>query len=98
MMSVCDVERVGTRVGQRRKRYFESVVHMRTDARFVALADDCRVEKLSCALEIISLLDPCFMSAVSYCGTAVHQNHSCTYRYEDPSVVNCTNPSGSQLM
>ena len=50
------------RVGQRKKRYFESVVHVRTDARFVALADDCRVEKLSCTLEIISPLSRCFMS------------------------------------
>jgi hypothetical protein len=28
----------------------ESAVHIGTEARLVALADDCRVEKLSCAL------------------------------------------------
>lgn len=38
--------------------YFASVKHERTDARLVALADDCRVEKLSCGLKVRQLSSP----------------------------------------
>jgi hypothetical protein len=36
----------------------ESVVQAKTDARLVALAEDCKVEKLSCALQLVSFRSP----------------------------------------
>ena len=40
--------------GRGEETNLESAVHIRTEAKLVALADDCRVEKLLCALQLLT--------------------------------------------